>query len=33
LEVQELLTQQQLMHILELARDAGQVYEVPGQPV
>lgn len=30
-EAHELLTQQQLMESLDLARDAAQVYEVPGQ--
>jgi uncharacterized protein with GYD domain len=33
MEGHELLTQQQLMQTLDLARDAGQVYEVPGQSV
>jgi uncharacterized protein with GYD domain len=32
-EAHELLTQQQLIETLTLARDAAQVYEVPGQPV
>jgi uncharacterized protein with GYD domain len=30
-EAHELLTQEQLIETLDLARDAGQVYEVPGQ--
>jgi uncharacterized protein with GYD domain len=32
METHELLTQQQLIETLHLARDAAQVYEVPGQP-
>jgi uncharacterized protein with GYD domain len=32
-EAHELLTQQQLIETLDLARDAAQVFEVPGQPV
>jgi uncharacterized protein with GYD domain len=32
-EAHELLTQQQLIESLDLASDAAQVYEVPGQPV
>ena len=30
-EAHELLTQQQLITTLDLARDAGQVFEAPGQ--
>ena len=33
METHELLTQEQLVETLHLARDAAQVYEVPGQPV
>jgi uncharacterized protein with GYD domain len=33
LDTHELLTQQQLIDTLHLARDAAQVYEAPGQPV
>jgi hypothetical protein len=32
-EAYELLTQDQLVETLDLARDAAQVYEAPGQPV
>jgi uncharacterized protein with GYD domain len=32
IETHELLTQKQLVETLHLARDAGLVYEVPGQP-
>jgi uncharacterized protein with GYD domain len=32
-ETHELLTQDQLSAVLDLARDAAQVYEAPGQPV
>ena len=31
-EAHELLTQQQLIETLDLAKDAAQVYDVPGQP-
>jgi hypothetical protein len=31
-DVHELLTQDQLSHVLLIARDAAQVYQVPGQP-
>ena len=32
METHELLTEKQLIDALHLARDAAQVYEVPGQP-
>ncbi|HSR86443.1 MAG TPA: GYD domain-containing protein [Streptosporangiaceae bacterium] len=32
IETHELLTEKQLIETLHLAREAGQVYEVPGQP-
>ncbi len=32
-EAHELLTQQQFNATLDLAKDAAQVYEVPGQPI
>jgi uncharacterized protein with GYD domain len=32
IETHELLTEQQLIDTLHLARDAAEVYEVPGQP-
>ena len=33
METHELLTQKQLVETLHLAKEAAQVYEVPGQPV
>jgi hypothetical protein len=33
METHELLTQKQLVETLHLAKEAAEVYEVPGQPI